>query len=148
MVLVRIRSKNLPLFCKLLRPSGSQKWVPWGKINPKLSFEPLIRLKHFFSFATMTQRARMIDLTIKCLDMIFLTLASKDPQKLKKAKKIFEGQIKGHHPILSSPHNYFCFFGPFWSQNSSIAIFFISKAFKAKKTTKCQKLLTWERGKV
>ena len=74
--------------------------------------------------------------------------ASKNPKKLKKAEKFFEGQIKGHHPILSNPQNFFGFYGPFGSQKSAIAIFFISKAFKAKKATKRPKITNLRKRKV
>ena len=67
---------------------------------------------------------------------------------MKKAEKFFEGQIKGHHPILSNLHNFFGFYGPFGSQHSAIAIFFISKAFKAKKATKRPKIANLSCGKV
>ena len=100
----------------------------------------------------------MENLTIKCLDMTFLTdlgcmniirflRHQKTPKKLKKAEKIFEGQIKGHHPILLNIHNFFDFYGPFGSQNSAIAIFFISKAFKAKKATKRPKIANLRKRK-
>ena len=67
---------------------------------------------------------------------------------MKKDEKFFEGQIKGHHPILSNLHNFFGFYGPFGSQNSAIAIFFISKAFKAKKATKRPKITNLRKRKV
>ena len=100
----------------------------------------------------------MENLTIKFLDMIFLTGLGcmniirllrhlKTPKKLKKAKKIFEGQIKGHHPILSNPQNFFGFYEPFGSQKSAIAVFFISKAFKAKKATKKPKIANFRKRK-
>ena len=94
----------------------------------------------------------MVNLTIKCLDMIFLTdlgclniirlLRHQRPKKLKKAEKIFEGQIKGHHPILSNPQNFFGFYGPFKSQNSAIAIFIFQRPLRPLRPLKGQKLLT------
>ena len=100
----------------------------------------------------------MKNITIKCLDMIFLTDSGcmiiirllshqKTPKKLKKAQNLFEGQIKGHHSILSNLHNFLGSYGPFGSQNSSTAIFFISKAFKAKKATKRPKIANLRKWK-
>ena len=101
-----------------------------------------------------SQRARMENLIIKCLDMIFLTnlgcmnIIRLDPKKIEKGRKNFEGQIKGHHPILSNLHNFFDFYGPFGSQNSAIAIFLISKAFKAKKATLRPKITNLRKRKL
>ena len=67
---------------------------------------------------------------------------------MKKAEKNFEGQIKGHQPILSNSDNFFDFLGPFGPQNSAIAIFLISKARKAKKATKRPKIANLGCGKV
>ena len=67
---------------------------------------------------------------------------------MKKAEKFFEGQIKGHHPILSNLHNFFGFYGPFGSQNSANGIFFTLKAFKAKKATKRPKIANLRKRKV
>ena len=138
----------------------------WAYPKP-LSFRTCVFLKwicrgiHFLQISRYfpwSQRARMENLTIKCLDMIFLTdlgcmniirlLRHQKTQKnWKRPKNFLKAKSKATIQFYQIFTIFLAFMDPLDPKIQPLPYFLFQRPLRPKRPLKGQKLLTWERGK-